>query len=365
MRDHSLIAQPFDAKSLELAGDAFPIADRIYYEPSFNRAIFSASVNGLLVYQQGIAGGSRQLVWYDRSGKKLGVVGSPGDKLDLRLSPDGRRVAIAQFDYQSRNYDIWIHELSRDVPTRFTFDPALHRLPIWSPDGLQIVFASNRDGHWNIYRKAASNVGTEEILLDSNVNKIATDWSSDGRYIAFFTTGDKRTKSDSWILRLPSGQAGGKPEAIPFLRTEFNEGQEATFSPDGKWVAYQSDQSGKNQIFVRPFSGSGGVGQISTAGGTRPHWRRDGKEIFYVNEDGRFTAAEIRVNGSVLELGAVRPLFKVDAVRNVGGISFLDGSAYDVTADGQRFLVNVFLEDATPYPATLVVNWDEALKKKQ
>jgi len=364
MRDHSLIAQPFDAKSLELAGDPFPIADRIYYDPSFNRAIFSASVNGLLVYQQGIAGGSRQLVWYDRSGKKLGVAGGTGDKLDLRLSPDSRRVAIAQFDYQSRNYDIWIHDFSRDVPTRITFDPALHRLPIWSPDGLQILYASNRDGHWNIYRKAASNAGTEEILLDSNVNKIATDWSSDGRYIAFFTTGDKRTNSDSWILRLPSGQAGGKPEAIPFLRTEFNEGQEATFSPDGKWVAYQSDQSGKNQIFVRPFSGSGGVGQISTAGGTRPHWRRDGKEIFYIDEAGRFTAAEIRINGLALELGSIRSLFKVDAVRNVGGISFLDGSAYDVTGDGQRFLVNVFLEDTTPYPATLVVNWDEAMKKK-
>jgi len=140
-------------------------------------------------------------------------------------------------------------------------------------------------------------------------------------------------------------------------------GQGATFSPDGKWIAYQSDQSGKNQVFVRPCSGSGGEWQISTAGGTRPHWRGDGKEIFYLAEDGRFTAAEIKINGSALELGVVRPLFKVDAVTNVGGLSFLDGSAYDVTADGQRFLVNVFLEDTTPYPATLVVNWDAAMKK--
>jgi eukaryotic-like serine/threonine-protein kinase len=364
MRDHSLIAQPFDAKSLELAGDAFPIADRIYYDPSFNRAIFSASVNGLLIYQQGNAGGSRQLVWYDRSGKKLGAASKTGDYLDLRLSPDGKRVAIAQFDYQSRNYDIWIHDFSRDVPTRFTFDPAFHRLPIWSPDGLQIIFASNRGGHWNICRKAASGAGTEDILLDSNVNKIATDWSPDGTRIAFFTTGDRKTNSDSWILNLPSSQTGARAEAIPFLRTEFSEGQGATFSPDGKWVAYQSDQSGKNEVYVRPLSGPGGERQISTAGGTRPHWRRNGKEIYYLGEDGKFTAAEIRINGSALELGSIRSLFKVDAVRNVGGISFLDGSAYDVTADGQRFLVNVFLEDTTPYPATLVVNWDEAMKKK-
>ena len=365
MRNHSLIAQPFDETRLELVGDAVPIADRVYYDPSFNRAIFSASVNGLLVYQQGVAGGSRQLVWYDRSGKRLAVASRAGDQLDLRLSPDGRRVATAQFDYQSRNYDIWIYDLTREVPTRFTFDPALHRLPIWSPDGLQIVFASNRKGRWRMYRKAASGAETEEVLHDSNVNEIATDWSSDGKDIVFFTTGDKRTNSDSWMLKLPSGPAGGKPEAIPFLRTEFNEGQGATFSPDGKWVAYQSDQSGKNQVYVRPLSGSGGEWQISTAGGSRPHWRRDGKEIFYLGEDGRITAAEIKINGAALELGAVHSLFKVDAVTNVGGISFLDGSAYDVSADGQRFLVNIFLEDTTPYPATLEVNWDEAMKKKQ
>jgi serine/threonine protein kinase/Tol biopolymer transport system component len=365
MREHSLIAQPFDATRLELAGDAFPIADGVYYDPSFNKAIFSASANGLLVYQQGVARRDRQLVWYDRSGKRLGLAGKAGDMLDLRLSPDGRRVAIAQFDYQSRNYDIWIHEFSRDVPTRFTFDPALHRRPVWSPDGLQIVFASNRRGRWDIYRKAASGAETEEILLDVNVNKVATDWSSDGRHIAFMTFGDKGTNADSWILELPSGLAGGKPEPTQFLQTEFNEGEGATFSPDGKWVAYQSDESGKYQVYVRPFSGSGGKWQISTAGGTRPHWRRDEKEIFYLGEDGKLTAAEIRVTGSALELGAVRSLFKVDAVTNVGGISYIEGSAYDVTADGQRFLVNVFLEDTSPFPVTFVANWDEALKKKQ
>lgn len=364
MRDHSLMAQQLDAKRLEVIGDPASIADRVYYDPSFNRAIFSASVNGMLVYQQGVAGGSRQLVWYDRSGKRLGTASKAGDQLDLRLSPDGRRVAIAQFDYQSRNYDIWIHEFSRDVPTRFTFDPALHRLPSWSPDGRQVIFASNRKGQWNIYRKAANNAGTEEALFDSNVNNIATDWSSDGKYIAFFTTGDKRTKADSWILTLPSGQANGKPEARSFLRTEFNEGQGATFSPDGNWLAYQSDESGKFQVYVRPFSGPDEKWQISTAGGTRPHWRRNGKEIFYLGEDGKLTAVEIGINGSALELGTVRPLFKVDAVTNVGGVSFLDGSAYDVTADGQRFLVNVFLEDTSSHPATLVVNWDASLKKR-
>ena len=364
MREHSLIAQPFDVTRLELSGDPFPIADRVFYDPSFNRAIFSASVNGLLIYQQGVAGGSRQLVWYDRTGKNLGAASKAGDQLDLRLSPDGRRVAIAQFDYQSRNYDIWIYEFSRDVPTRFTFDPALHRLPIWSPDGRQIVFASNRKGRWNIYRKAASGAGTEEAFIDSNVNTIATDWSPDGKCLAYFTTGDNKTNADSWILTLPSGQASGKPEARSFLRTEFNEGQGATFSPDGKWLAYQSDESGRYQVYVRPSSGSDGKWQISTAGGTRPHWRRDWKEIFYLAEDGKFTAAEIRISGSALEMGAVRPLFKVDAVTNVGGVSFLDGSAYDVTADGQRFLVNVFLEDTSSHPVTLVVNWDEALRKK-
>ena len=148
-----------------------------------------------------------------------------------------------------------------------------------------------------------------------------------------------------------------------FLRTEFNEGEGVTFSPDGKWVAYQSDESGKNQVYVLPFSGSEGKWQISTEGGTRPHWRRDGKEIFYLGEGGRLTAAEISVNGSALELGAVHPLFKVDAVTNVGGMKDINGSAYDVTADGQRFLVIVFAEDTSHYPVTFVVNWDATLRK--
>ena len=366
MRDQSLIAQAFDPTRCALSGEPSPVADRVCYEPAFNRGIFDASVNGVLVYQEGIAGrGGRQLVWYDRSGKRLGTAGKAGNSIDLRLSPDGKRVAFSQYDDQSRNYDIWVYELSRDVPTRLTFHPGIHRLPVWSPDGLQIIFAANQRGRWDMYRKARSGVGTEELLFDSNVNKIPSDWSWDGKSVAFWTSGDKATNADSWILTFPSGRAGERPEARSFLRTEFNEGEGATFSPDGRWVAYQSDESGKNQVYVRPFSGSDGKWQISINGGTRPHWRRDGKEIFYLSEDDKITAAEISVNGSGLERGDVRSLFKVsDAVKNTGGATYLDASVFDVTADGRRFLVNVFMDNESPYPVTLVVNWDEALKKK-
>ena len=364
IREQSLMAQPFDATHLQLTGDAVPIVGQIKYDASFNKAFFSASNNSMLVYQTGVASSIRQLVWFDRSGERLGSAGKAGEYLDIRLSPDGGRVAVALFDRQTRNYDLWIYELVRDVWTRFTFDPARHRCPIWSPDGTRIVFTSDRMKHFDIYQKISSGMGSEEILLESNIDKVPTDWSSDGKFLAFLTFGDPRTKVDSWILPLTPGKTEGTRPPTPFLQTEFNEGGGGTFSPDGRWIAYQSDENGKDQVYARPFPGPGGKWLISTSGGTRPHWRRDGKEIFYLSEDNNLMAAEIRASGSTFEVGTVRPLFKTNPVIAVGGIAYVGGAAYDVTADGKRFLVNAWVDEVSSAPITLVVHWDKELKKK-
>lgn len=362
VREQSLMAQLFDPVRFRLSGDAIPLVAQIKYDASFNKSIFSATDNGLLVYQAGVSSiGNRQLVWFDRTGKQLGSVGKPGEYIDLRISPDGGRVAVALFEPLTRNYDLWLYEMERDVWTRFTFDASYHRSPIWSPDGSRIAFTSNRSGHFDLYQKNASGAGNEDVLLASDVDKVPTDWSADGRFIAYLTSGDPKTKIDSWILPMTSGRADTSSQ-VPFLRTEFNEGTGATFSPDGKWLAYQSDESGRDQVYVRPMLGTPGKWQISTAGGTRPHWRRDGKELFYLSEDNFMMATEIKTVGSSFELGAVRQLFKVSPIMAVGGIAYVGGSGYDAAADGKRFLVNVYAGEFSSMPITLVVDWDKELK---
>ncbi len=364
VRDQSLMAQPFDATRLQLSGDAVRVFDGVLYGTSFSRAIFSASANGILAYQTGAPHEDRQLVWFDRSGKQLGAASKPGNYIDVRLSPDGKRIAVDLFDPRSRTNDIWLVEMARDVWTRFTFGSSIHRLPVWSPDGAEIAFSAKGKGHLDLYRKATSGSGGEEVILESDVDKVLTDWSADGKYLAYLTVGDPKTKSDSWILPLSSGRDRGKQDPILFLQTAFNEGAGAAFSPDGKWIAYQSDESGKEQVYVQAFPGPGGKWQISTAGGTRPHWRRDGRELFYLADDNILTAVEVRGNLSEFEVGAIHPLFKANPALAVGTIAPTGGTGYDVTGDGQRFLINTFSDHGESSPITLVVGWDEELKKR-
>ncbi len=353
VREQSLMAQAFDAAHLRLTGDAVPVAEHVQYDPSVNKAIFSSSENGMLVYQTGIAGGGRQLAWFDRGGKRLVDVGKAGDYLDVRLSPDSRRVAVALFEPQSRNYDIWLYEFQSDVWSRFTFDPALERFPVWSPDGSRIAFASSRYGHLDIFQKSSSGAGSEELLFESTDGKFPTGWSSDGTMLLFTSRAGLKTKDDLWAVSISKER-----KAFPLLQTEFNESG-GVLSPDRKWIAYQSDESGTNQVYVRPYPGPGGKWQISTTGGTRPHWRGDGKEIFYLSEDGRLMAVEVKTSSSAFEVGQVQALLAVNLFMNI------DGSAYDVTPDGRRFLLNTLVEDITSPPIMFVSNWDGELKKKR
>jgi len=343
LREGALLAQPFDAKRLETTGDAFPIAEQIQHIPALGRGVFSVSENGVLAYQTGSATGNLQLTWFDRSGKPLGVLDDPAPNANPKLSPDGKRLAVVITDPQTGHPDIWLYELARGIKTRFTFDPAGEREPIWSPDGSRIVFTSNRKGHFDLYQKSANGAGSEELLLESNFDKAPSSFSPNGRFLLYSAV-DPKTKADLWVLPL-----GGDRKPFPFLQTEFTEsfGQ---FSPDGRWIAYRSDESRGGEIYVAPFPGPGGQRQVSTAGGRQPRWRGNGKELFYLSPDDKMMAAEVNGQGATLEVGAVRPLF--EARQSVTG-----GFLYDVTGDGQRFLINAAVEQKASSPIILVQNW--------
>jgi eukaryotic-like serine/threonine-protein kinase len=357
LREAALMAQPFDPARLTLAGDAFPVAEQIQSFGSPPYGFFSASDAGVLVYQTGTAASGAQLTWLDRAGKTLATVGSPAAFGDLALFVDGNRAAVSLVDSQ-RNEDVWLLDLDRGgLTTRFTFDTARDFAPVWSQDGSRVAFASNRTGPtFDVYQKPASGLGSEEVLLADNVSKIPTNWSPDGRFLLYTLQTNQRF-DDMWILPL-----SGDRKPVPFLQTRFNEGQ-GQFSPDGRWIAYVSNEAGPDQVYVAPFQGvgeaRGGKWQVSTAGGTQPRWRGDGKEIFFVSPapDNLVMAATVTPRDSGLEVGASQPLF---AIRPSG----TPRNSYQVSADGQRFLVNMGpMSSATPTPITVVVNWTANLKK--
>jgi eukaryotic-like serine/threonine-protein kinase len=349
LRDGALLAQPFDTRRLETMGDGFPIAEQVQYIPVLGRGIFSVSENGVLAYQTGSATDNLQLTWFDRSGKRLSALDDLAPNANPKLSPDGKKLAVVITDPQTGRPDIWLYDLARGTKTRFTFDPAGERDPIWSPDGNRIVFTSNRTGHFDLYQKAASGAGSEELLLASNLDKTPTSFSPDGRFLLYSAL-DPKTRADLWVLPLK-----GDRKPLPFLQTQFTEsfGQ---YSPDGRWIAYRSDESRGGEIYVAPFPGPGGQRQISTAGGRQPRWRGNGKELFYLAPDDRIMVAEVNGGGATLQVGSVRPLFEVRQ-------AVTGGFVYDVTGDGQRLLINAALEQKASSPITLVQNWSAGIKR--
>ena len=350
LREHTLMAQPFDAQHLATTGDALPIGERVQSVLGAGAVgVFSVSRDGLLAYQTGSGGSAPQLTWFDRKGKPVGMLGEPGDIGSLEFSPDRKSVAVS---LSGPSADLWIYEVARGLRTRFTFNPGAARFPVWSPDGRKIIYSSNQKGHFDLYRKSADLNGTEEVLYEDGANKEPTSWSPDGKFL-LFNREDPKTLRDIWVLPLTPDSPGAKP--FPFLQTPGNEGF-ARFSPDGNWVAYGSEESKRVEIYVAPFPGPGGKRQVSTAGGALPRWRADGRELFFVAlDDGMLTAAEVAVKGSSIEVGTVRSL----------GIPTAPGRGwmYDVSADGQRFLVPTPPEQKTPAPLTLVYNWPLLLKK--
>jgi eukaryotic-like serine/threonine-protein kinase len=352
LRQGTLMAQPFDARRLELSGEAVPVAEQV--GSVLDYGFFSASDNGVLVYRSG-AGRDYQLTWFDQQGRVLGTVAEPGRYNSLALSPDGRRVAVSRTNPENTpNWDVWLLDLGRNTSTRLTYGQVRATFPVWSADGSSVIFDSIRGGQVNLYLTLASGGGDERLLLKSDAGyKFATSSSRDGRFL-LYTVENPETKTDLWVLPL---QGDHKPTA--FLRTEFNE-RSGQFSPDRHWIAYISDESGSDEIYVREFSsgsaqGSGdaaGKWLISKGGGTDPRWRADGKELFYVASDGKLMSVDISAK-TVFKAGAPRPLFQLP-------LGFI---GVDVTADGRRFLIGVPVAQSASVPFTVVLNWQTTLKK--
>jgi eukaryotic-like serine/threonine-protein kinase len=358
LREGALMAQPFDANSLQLTGEPASVADRIMeLEANPNApAFFSVSANGVLAYQTGNTANT-QLVWFDRAGKRLGTVELPGEKLVPRLSPDGTQLALEHRDQQTGNLAIWLVELARGATSRFTFEAHHNYAPVWSPDGSRIVFASIRGGSANLYQKVSSGAVDEELLLKWGEGfSYPTDWSRDGRFIAY-TSQNAKTQLDLWVLPLE-----GDRKPVPFLQTQFNE-MHGRFSPDGRWMAYTSDESGKWEVYARTFSPgrvAGGQWPISTQGGIHPIWRGDGKELFYISADRRLMAVEVKARElkgrPIFEPGVPKALFDT-------GMKFSRILPYAVSADGQRFLVVTQPSEEDPHPITVVLNWAAELRR--
>ncbi len=349
-REATLMAQRFDATKLELSGDPFPVAEQVGFDGLSFQTLASASDNGVLAYQS-LGAGNTQLVWFDRGGKQLGIVGPPGDYSGLSLSPDDRRLAFQQVDSPTGNVDIWLTEFSGNTFSRFTFEPVVEFSPVWSPDGSRIAFA-RVEGPPNIFQKLSSGAGEVEPLFESPLAKLPGDWSRDGLYIVCGTLGPK-TQWDLWVLSLT-----GERRFEIFLQTPNNE-QNARFAPSGRWIAYESDESGKKEVYVRSFPASGAKWQVSAGGGSQPRFTRDGKELFYVSADRKIMAVQVKTDGASFESGAPRALFETHILLK----EERPGNQYAVASDGQRFLINSTIPAAGASPISVVVNWTAEAKK--
>jgi len=349
VRDQALLAYPFDNTLMRVVGNPVRIAEHVGGSSS-QMASFSVSANGVLGYAGGLTTLSR-LEWYDRQGRALGTATDGGDYANFRLSPDARRVAVSQSDAQTNTGDLWLLEFSRNVvATRFTFDPANDTAPTWSPDGNRIVFRSDRAGGNFLFEKPAAG-GEPERLLGAFDAPFPTDWSPDGKFILYHFP----AASGNYDVNLVAPEKDAKP--VPFASSPFTE-IDGRFSPDGRWIAYSSDESGRMEVYVQPFPRSGSMWQVSTGGGSEAHWRRDGKELFYLAPDRKIMAVAVR-GGSTFEREAPRPLFQT-RVPFPGSIYRMN---YDVTADGARFLVNTPVEGAGSSPINVVLDWPAGLKK--
>jgi len=334
----SLMAQPFDPRGLRVEGDPFTVAESVAGD--IGRADFSLSSEGALAYRSATA---FQLTWVNRSGATLEALGPSGTQWagggalgTIRLSPDGTRVAYSRIQGEGgrENRDVWQLDLLRNVPERLTFAPGPDLVPVWSPDSREVVFASNRDRATGFDSYVVSRGGEERLLVEMPGNGWPLDWSPDGRVVLQLQGGSV------WIV--PTD--GGAPQRYAQFSIEV-----ARFAPNGRWVAYVSDESGQDDVYVRPFPGPGRAVRVSAAGGTQPQWRRNGSELFYVAGDGTLTAVPVTSSATAIQFGRPARLFP-------------SAAGYQASADGQRFLI---ARPASPTgPAiTVVLNWQGDLDR--
>jgi Tol biopolymer transport system component len=344
----SLLAQRLDARSGKTSGEPVPITDRIAMSRSIGD--FGVSTNGMLVYRETGFGTETRLTWADRTGRMLGDAAPPGEYDEVRLSPDGKRVALRIIRRSSGTGDIWVRDLVRNVTTRTTFGTSDHVWPVWSPDGTRLAYASNRGGEFRTFMRSTSGVGGEDSLSHLGSGQDGpTDWSPDGRTIAL-----SRNANTAWDVYLQT--IGGEP--VPFIETQFSE-RFARFSPNGRWIVYASNESGRYEVYVVPAEGGGGKWQVSTQGGDDPFWTADGGEILYIAADRSIVAVPVNA-GESFEPGTPQPLFRAELAEGL-----FTGGRWQPTGDGQRFLLLMPSGGTAGTTFTVVSNWPAEFRKKR
>jgi hypothetical protein len=349
-----------------MVGDSVSLATSVPMEGTW--PAFSVSNAGVLTYRSGLTE-EQQFAWFDRAGKLLGTVGQPGHYRGVDLSPDGQRVAVHRHDGDGG--DIWVFE-PRGTTTRVTSSPAFDNAhPAWSPDGSEIAFVSLRNHNWGLYRKHADVADADTLLIESAEPKVPAHWSAGGLLYTILTGGE----GDTYLLPVgveiashdgDSSQSSPLATPVPVLKSAFYEGH-AQVSPDGKWIAYMSSETGQPEIYVRPFPAGARAWQVSTAGGVTPRWRADGNELFYVSsyDNGQLMAVPVRVDGDGFVAGTPQRLFGMGLITPPHSTTINVYHTYDVAPDGQRFLIprpaSTLRGDASPMPITVVLNWTAML----
>ena len=350
VRDENLMAQVFNASNLALSGHAISVVDGLGRRTN-NYAAFSVSERGGLAYHA--VDFKMKLVWFDRSGRELGPLGVPPARLgDPAVSSDGHQILFSRLDPETETPDIILYN-DQSAISRVTSDPGVDVLPVWSSDGGQLVFRSNRNGPGDLYMKSLTGKGDERLLLKNAARKDPTDWSPDGRFVLYdnYDGEDPSRESDMWVLPL-----FGDRTPRPYQQKKFS-AWGGRFSPDGRWVAYAADEHSKDDVYIQAFPATGTSYRVSQHGGSEPVWRRDGRELFYLSSDGTLMVAGVRAHDTGVELETPTPLFR-PTLR-----STLLRNHYDVTPKGDRFLINTPLQDEATAPITVVLNWPAALRK--
>ena len=345
------MARPFDAAKLQVTGDAIPVAESVEYDPIFSVGVFSVAQNGLLLYQSGTASSMRTATMFAPDGKPL-VKMVEGGVYFPRFSPDGKRLAFNLIDLSNGKSDVWIQDITSGSRIRMTVDPVRSVRPVWSRDGTQVAYFSTRSAKPSVYIKAANGMGVEQKIWEggsSLASLVVGDWTPDAKALIIEdrSTVTGRTR----LMTLP---LDGKDPAV-LLEVPSASLYAPQISYDGRWIAYQSDESGKPEIYISPFPNPVGKLQISATGGRDPRWRRDGKVLYFIASDGKLTAAELRERNGSLQVASLRSLFQTKIVWQNDG--------YDVSSDGSRFVVDTISTDETPSPLSLVLNWTSELRK--
>jgi Tol biopolymer transport system component len=351
-RQKTLFAQKFDANKLKPSGEAVPLLKDVSSLPRILRNDYAASNGDVLVVQRGNDVSLSRLVWRDRQGNETGSIGKPDAYANITLAPNGKVVAFDKTDQETQNSDVWTYDIERGSSQRLTFDRAIHAEPVWSPDGKQIIFASTRTGLFRLYIKNADGSEEEKLLpLDQkdDADEYPTSWSPDGKQFLY----DRDAESTRpWVAELPDLKTNPL-----FTGTETR--KNAQFSPDGKWMAYTSNENGRWEIYVTSFPDLHGKWQVSNNGGTQPRWRGDGKELFYLAPDGMMMTSPVTTGGH-FDAGTPLRLFQAHAREQVAGSELV---MYDVTRDGQRFLVNTQMETTHGQSMMMILNWPVVLDK--